>query len=135
VAGGQFFIISEGRAGMSPFPFCPNGEEDMDLKIFYQKVRDAEMRIEDDPTLVVSLETSDGGKPDVVSEVPRVVAARMFVEGIARAATEPEIGEYRQRLEDARRRVEEEASARRVQVTVISESDLRSIRAKDCSKE
>ena len=103
----------------------------MDLKIFYQKVREAEMRIADDPTVVVSRETGDGGKEGVVSEVPRPVAARMFVEGKARAATEPEVGEYRQQIEDARRRVEEEARARRVQVTVISESDLRSIRAKD----
>jgi hypothetical protein len=107
----------------------------MDLKIFYQKVRDAEMQIADDPTVVVSFETPDGGKADVVSEVSRVVAARMIVESKARAATEQESSEYRQRVEDARRRVEEEASARRVQVTVISDAELRSIRAKDSSKE
>jgi len=107
----------------------------MDLKIFYQKVRDAETQIADDPTVVVSFETSDGGKADVLSEVPRPVAARMIVEAKARRASEQESAEYRQQMEGARRRVEEEASVRRVQVTVISESELRSIRAKDSSKE
>ena len=33
----------------------------MDLKIFYQKVREAEMQIADDTTVVVSRETGDGG--------------------------------------------------------------------------
>jgi hypothetical protein len=107
----------------------------MDLKIFYQKVRDAEMQIADDPTVVVSFETSDGGKADVLSEVPRPLAARMIVESKARRATEQESTEYRQQMEDARRRVEKEANALRVQVTLISESELRSIRAKDDSKE
>jgi hypothetical protein len=107
----------------------------MDLKIFYQKVREAEMQIADDPTLVVSFETSDGGKDGVVSEVPRAIAARMIVESKVRRATEQQSAEYRQGIEDARRRIEEEVNARRVQVTVISEADLRAIRAKDCSKE
>ena len=107
----------------------------MDLKIFYQKVRDTEMSIADDPTVVVSLETGDGGKPGVLSEVPRPVAARMIVEARARAAEDAEMSEYRQKIDDARRKAEEEASARRVQVTVISDAELRSIRAKDSSKE
>jgi hypothetical protein len=107
----------------------------MDLKIFYQKVREAEMQITDDPTIVVSFETSDGGKADVVSEVPRPVAARMIVEGKARAAEGPEAAQYRKQIDDARRRIDEETDARRVQVRVISESELRSIRAKDSAKE
>jgi hypothetical protein len=107
----------------------------MDLKIFYQKVREAELEIADDPTLVVSFETPDGGKDGVVSEVPRAVAARMIVEGKVRRPTEQQIAEYRQGIEDARRRIEQETNARRVQLTVISDADLRAIRAKDSSKE
>jgi hypothetical protein len=85
-------------------PLCPIEEEQMDLKIFYQKVRETETTIADDPVLVVSLETGDGGRPGVVSEVPRLVGARMIVEGKARLAVEHEISEYRERSEDARRR-------------------------------
>ena len=106
----------------------------MDLRVFYQKVREVEATIANDPTLVISLETSDGGKAGVISEVPRQVAARMIVETRARVAGEQESSEYRERVAEARRRVDEEASARRVQVTVISESELRSIRAKDRQK-
>lgn len=103
----------------------------MDLKIFYHKVRDTEEGIAEDPTLIVSFDTSDGGKEGVVSEVPRYIAARMIVEGKARRASDEETSGYRQRVENARRRAEEEASARRVQVTVISEADLRAMRAKE----
>ena len=103
----------------------------MDLKIFYQKVRETEDGIADDPTLVVSLEMPDGAKAGVVSEVARPVAARLIIEGKVRRATEQETAEYRQAIEDARRRIEEEANARRVQFTVISEADLRSLRAKE----
>ena len=106
----------------------------MDLRIFYQKVREAEREIPGDPTVVVSFDTSDGGKAGVVSEVPRHIAARMIVEGKARIALDPETLEYRQQVDEARRRIEEDASARRVQVTVISESELRSIRTKDRQK-
>ncbi len=106
----------------------------MDLKIFYQKVREVETQLADDPALVVSAETSDGGRAGVVSEVPRRVAARMIVEGKARIADARESSEYRRRAEEALRKSEEDARARRVQVTVISEADLRSLRSKDRQK-
>ncbi len=106
----------------------------MDLKIFYQKVREVERTIADDPTVVISLETSDGGKAGIESEVSRQVAARMIVEGKARLAAGQEMSEFRERTDQARKKAEEEASAGRVQVTVISESELRSLRARDRQK-
>ena len=66
----------------------------MDLKVFYQKMRKLEQEITSDHIVVVSLETSDGGKPGIKTEVSRENAARMMVEGRCRLATKSETAEY-----------------------------------------
>ena len=107
----------------------------MDLKVFYQKMRAMEATIADDPTLVSSLATSDGGKAGVVSEVPRAVAARLLVEGRARVASEDEAAEFRANTAKERQRLEDEANAGRVRLTVISDSQLRALKGRDRPKE
>ena len=54
----------------------------MDLRAFYQKIRDAAAAIDEPFPIVVSLATADGGKPGRPIEVTRQVAAKMMVEGI-----------------------------------------------------
>lgn len=66
----------------------------MDLRVFYQKLRNLEQEIATDHVVVVSLETADGGKPGVRTEVSRENAARMIVEGRCRLATKSETTEY-----------------------------------------
>ena len=56
----------------------------MDLKVYYQKIRDIEKSIEDAFAVIVSLETPDGGKPGTLTEVSPGLAAKMIVEGVAR---------------------------------------------------
>ncbi len=63
-------------------------------------------------------------------ETPRAVAARMIVEGRARLATAEETASFREKQAEARRAAEEAAAAKRIQVTVLSESDLRALRAR-----
>jgi hypothetical protein len=62
----------------------------MDLRGYYQKIKEIESKIADLFTVIVSLETADGGKPGMHTEVSRALAARMIVEGIARLATPEE---------------------------------------------
>jgi hypothetical protein len=62
----------------------------MDLRGYYQKIKEIESKIADLFTVVVSLETPDGGKPGTHTEVSRTLAARMIVEGVARLATPEE---------------------------------------------
>ena len=69
-------------------------EEFMDLRVFYQKMRKIEQEITSDHPVVVSLETPDGGKPGIRTEVTRENAARMIVEGRCRLATKSETAEY-----------------------------------------
>lgn len=66
----------------------------MDLRIFFHKIRKLEQEIGDHHVVVVSLETQDGGRPGIRTEVSRENASRMIVEGRARLATKGEAAEY-----------------------------------------
>ncbi len=101
----------------------------MDLKAFYSKMRQVEAGLPGDDVVIVSLSTPDGGKPGVTSEVPRTVAARMIVSGSARAATAEEADAHQARISAAKREAEQRAAAGRMQITVISDSDLQALKS------
>jgi hypothetical protein len=101
----------------------------MDLKLFYQKLRKLEQEIADPHVVVVSHETPDGGRAGQRAEVTRSVAAKLILEGRARLATAEETTEYRAAAEAALRAAEQRAMAEKVQVNLITEADLRAIRA------
>ena len=69
--------------------------------------------------VMVSLETSEGGKAGVRTEVPRAIAAKLIAEGRARVATEEEAHEFHEANREARAAHEQEEAAKRVQVMVI----------------
>ena len=100
----------------------------MDLRIYYQKIRDASSKIADAFPVVVSNETPDGGKVGVLTEVTRPIAAKMVVEGLARLADDKEAAAFRQKLADARRQAEESVAAAKVQVAVLNAEELRTLR-------
>ena len=100
----------------------------MDLRNYYQQLRQAETNIPDEFVIIVSNVTPDGGKAGMRIEVAREVAARLIVEGRARLATAEEGESYRAELRELKQRAEEEAAAARVQVTVISDAELRGLR-------
>jgi len=66
----------------------------MDLRIYYQKIRDVESSIAGADAVVVSCSTPEGGRAGVLCEVPRAVAAKLVVDGKARLATEEETRDY-----------------------------------------
>jgi hypothetical protein len=100
----------------------------MELKVYYQKIRQVETSIAEPDVVVVSNETSDGGRAGVRTEVPRRLAAKMVVEGKARLATEEEAAEHREELREGARRAEELEAARKVQVAIVSDPAIRSAR-------
>ncbi|MEO7651382.1 MAG: hypothetical protein ABIZ80_13035 [Bryobacteraceae bacterium] len=105
----------------------------MDLRMYYQKIRETEQKLPDFPVLS-SLESPDGGRPGVLSETTRAVGAKMIVEGRSRLATDEETQEFRAQKVEAQRIAEQMDASRRVQVTVISESDLRALKSGRSSK-
>ena len=77
---------------------------------------------------MLSSKTPDGGKAGVFTEVARATAAKLVVEGRARLAIAEESETYRSGVRKARERAEQLAAAARVQVSVISDSELRMLR-------
>jgi hypothetical protein len=100
----------------------------MDLKVYYQKLRRIEAEMANRDVVVVSLETPDGGKPGVKIEAPREIAAKLIVESRARVATEEETVDFRAEAAEAKRLADQAAAANRVQITVLSEADLKALR-------
>jgi hypothetical protein len=100
----------------------------MDLKRYYQKIRDVESGITDPFAVVVSLETPDGGKGGTLTEVPSRVAAKMVVDGTAQLASQEESRRLRATLAEAQRAAELAAAASRVQLTVLPTGELNRLR-------
>jgi hypothetical protein len=96
----------------------------MDVKQYYRKVQEIESGLQDNCPILVSLETPDGGKAGVLSAVPRAVAAKMIVEGRAVVASPAQKQQFADQLQTAKRAAEKAELSRRVQVAIISDSDL-----------
>ena len=99
----------------------------MDLKAFYQRIRQTEQSITDEFPFIRSLPTEDGGKAGRLVEVPRSLAARMIVEGTAELATAKECAAARTRVQDERKQEESRRRAAQVQFTVLSDTDLKAV--------
>lgn len=67
----------------------------MDLKAYYREIRTLETLLTDKDVVIVSNTTPDGGKAGTITEVPRLVACQLVVEGKARLASTEEIAQYR----------------------------------------
>ena len=100
----------------------------MDLQVYYKKIRDAEDSLKDPSVVVVSLETPDGGRPGVRTEVTRRIAATMIVEGGARLATPEEAHEFQEQKAESKRQADQLAATSRMQFTVISANELRKLK-------
>jgi len=100
----------------------------MDLRIYYQKIRDMESSITEAFPVVVSNETADGGKPGVLTEVTPGIAAKMLVENVARLATAEEAKAFRAVQAEAKRVADQEAAAAKVQFTVLSTTELNKLK-------
>jgi hypothetical protein len=96
----------------------------MDLKQYFRKMREIESTIPEPFVLIVSLETPDGGKPGMVTEVSRVSAAKMIIEGRAVLANESEKQAYFAQQEAARRAAEKLELSKRVQVAILADPEL-----------
>jgi hypothetical protein len=70
------------------------GAKEMELRSYFQKIKQVESTIAELFTLVVSLETGDGGKAGTFTEVSRSLAAKLIVNGLARLADATEKQAY-----------------------------------------
>ena len=67
----------------------------MDIRHFYEKWREIEAGLAEGNVVVVSLQTPDGGRAGVTSELSRKLAAKLIVEHRARVADADETAAFR----------------------------------------
>ena len=96
----------------------------MNLKLYFEKIRETELQITETFPIVVSKDTEDGGKAGRYIEVTRAIAAKMITENRARPATPDEAKAYREAQAEARRQAEEAADAAKARFTVVSASEM-----------
>ena len=106
----------------------------MDLKRYYEKIREVEAKIADEFPVVVSREMADGGKEGTHTEVGRRLAARMIVEGLARLASAAERDAFRAVQAEACLVAEQVAAASKVQLAVLSSAELQKLKGFQKSK-
>src|SRR5579871_6147705 len=97
----------------------------MDLQVFYRKIRETIDKIEGLCAIVVSLESPDGGKAGVKTEVPKHIAAKMIIDGLARLASADEIRDFLAEKAEAKRKADQATAASRVQFVVMPPSEQR----------
>jgi len=101
----------------------------MDLRIYYQQIREKRESLKDDDIVVVSCETPDGGKAGVCTEVPKGLAAKMVVDGTASLADADAAAEFRRARAEAKEKADRELAASKVSLTVIPAAELSRLRA------
>ena len=92
----------------------------MDLRQYFRKLREAQTTISEPETFVTSLETEDGGRAGVITEVSRELAAKMIVEGRATLSTKAERDRFVAHQNAARAAARTAEIAQKLQVTVVS---------------
>jgi hypothetical protein len=97
----------------------------MDVRIYFQKIRQIENTISAPFALIASLETPDGGKAGTFTEVTAATAAQLIVQGRARLANEEEVNAYAEANEQARIAAEHALAASRIQFVAVSDQEAK----------
>jgi hypothetical protein len=105
----------------------------MNLKAYYHKIREVESSLVEPFVVLISHETSDGGKDGLLTEVSKAVAAKMLADGRGRLASEEATRTFQEKKAEAKRAADTEGAANRMQVTVAPAAD--SIKTKRFTKE
>ena len=97
----------------------------MNLRAYYQKIKEIEQTLVEPFVVLASHETQDGGKEGVLTEVPKHLAARMIADDRAHVASEGTSKEFHEKNTEAKRQADQDAAANRMQVTVVPAGDFR----------
>ncbi|MDX2153223.1 MAG: hypothetical protein SFV54_20935 [Bryobacteraceae bacterium] len=100
----------------------------MDVREYYERIRQIEASTSEEEVVVVSLSTPDGGRAGVRREVKRELAARLIAEGRARMADEKEAAEHRSQLAADYAQAEQQSLLGRTQLAILPESELRALK-------
>jgi len=99
----------------------------MDVKTYYQRIRETEAAIPTAYPVIRSLSTDDGGKKGVLVEVARHLAAKMIVEGSAELAPADVATAFLQSQEAAAKAAQDASAAAKLEVTMVSTDELKKL--------
>lgn len=91
----------------------------MDLRAYYKRVREIESQLPSPYVVIVSIETQDGGKDGVLTEVATLTAAKHIADGRARAATKDETDAYHLRNLEGREAFDNNVAMNKMQFVVL----------------
>lgn len=97
----------------------------MNVKAYYQKIRELERALTDSFVVIVSHDTSDGGRGGLLTEVPKHLAARMIADERAHLASEDATLQFREKSAEAKHTAEELLLADRRHVTPVAAAEPR----------
>ena len=97
----------------------------MNLRTFFQRVRELKRDLGPGPVVIVSQDTSDGGVEGATVEASTEVAARLIAEGKARVASEEEARKYRADQQEAYLRALEAQEAQRAYYLPVTRESLK----------
>ncbi len=106
----------------------------MDVRQYFKKLRQIEAAITEEFPIVISLDTPDGGKAGLASEVSRLNAAKMIAEGRAVLADETQRVAYQLAQLEAREAYESADFAKRVQIALVDHTALAQAKDKKSGK-
>jgi hypothetical protein len=94
----------------------------MNLKTYYQKIRQLEENLLEPFVVLESHETPDGGREGLLTEVPKRLAAKMIADGRARLASEETAREFREQKAEGKRGADQEAVASKMTLVPAAEA-------------
>ncbi len=101
----------------------------MDIRMYFEKMREIEASISEPFVVVSSLPTPDGGKAGNLTQVARHAAAKLLVENRARLANEDEVREYKDRADRTRAEAEQALAKSRLQFTLLTDQESKALRS------
>ena len=96
----------------------------MDVKQYFRKLREIESSLHEEFPTVVSMETPDGGRAGIVSQVSRANAAKLIAEGRAVLASDEQRAAFQKAQTEAMQAVQHLERTRQVQIAFLSDADL-----------
>src|SRR6266446_3982584 len=96
----------------------------MNLRTYYQKIRDIEQALVEPFVVLESLEPADGSKGGLLSEVPKPLAAKMIADGRARLAPEQAVIEFHARKVEAKRTADQEMITNKMQMMLVPTAEV-----------
>jgi hypothetical protein len=92
----------------------------MDVKQYFQHVRELALQLPSDVVVIKSLSTTNGGKAGVLTEVSRQSAAKQIIDGTAILATAEESASYYEDMEIKRQVAERAQALNRLQISLTT---------------